>query len=147
MLVGPGVAVGPGVLVGAGVAVGAGVEVGADVGAGVEPPPPLLLPPLTGFDVGLGVAVGDGIGVGHECDLRFGAVPLGHSVGVAAGVKASVPAVVGVRLAAADAPETPASMSANTPGSRANAARLRGRQGRVSLPITFAFIDVFQLWS
>lgn len=48
---------------------------------------------------------------------------------------------------AAAAPDTPASMSAKTPGSSATAARALGRLLRVSLPMTFALIDVIQLWS
>jgi hypothetical protein len=48
---------------------------------------------------------------------------------------------------AAAAPDTPTSMSAKTPGSSATAARPLGRLLRVSLSMTFALIDVIQLWS
>ncbi|MGA8361183.1 MAG: hypothetical protein WB793_06095 [Candidatus Dormiibacterota bacterium] len=49
----------------------------------------------------------------------------------------------GVGLGAAATPEAPASMIAKTPGSSAITARPLGP----SLPIAFALIDVFQLWS
>ena len=44
-------------------------------------------------------------------------------------------------------PDTPASMSAKTPGSSARAARPLGRRRGVSSPMTFALIDVIQLSS
>ncbi|MFZ0920239.1 MAG: hypothetical protein WAN83_09225 [Candidatus Dormiibacterota bacterium] len=53
----------------------------------------------------------------------------------------------GVGLGAAATPEAPASMIAKTPGSSAITARPLGPSRGVSLPIAFALIDVFQLWS
>ena len=121
---------------------------------GVEPPPPPLLPPLVGFDVGLGAGVGVGVGAGvvlHGFDLGqhfpLGLVPYRHPVGVGVGAGVADAVAVGVELVAAATPETPASISATTPGSSAIAVRPLGRRGRVSMLMTFAFIDVLQLWS
>jgi hypothetical protein len=132
--------------------VGAGVALGGAVGAGVgvEPPPPPWLPPLVGLGVGVGVPVGDGLGVGvvhgfhQRQQVPFGLVPWWHSLGEAVADDVAVAVGVGVGLAAADAPETPASMSANTPGSRVTAARALRRPRRAGAPIAFAFIDVLQ---
>jgi len=68
-------------------------------------------------------------------------------VGLGAGVEVGVAVGLGDELTAAAAPETPASMSAKTPGSSAAAARPLGRRRGANPLNTCALIDVIQLWS
>jgi hypothetical protein len=104
------------------------------------------LPPPVGLGDGVGVSVG--VGVGHRFFLEqqpLAFVPWWQTLGD--GVDAGVAVGDAAGLAAAATPETPTSMSAKTPGSSATAARPLGRRRGVSLWMTFAVIDVFQLWS
>ena len=93
----------------------------------------------------MGVGVGHGFLRGQQVPWAF--VPWRQTLGVGAGVDVGVAVGEGVGVAAAATPDTPASMSANTPGSNATAARPLGRRRGVSLRMMFAVIDVFQLWS
>jgi hypothetical protein len=112
------------------------------------------MPPPVGLGVGFGVPVGVGVGEGvvihgffREQQLPSGRVPWWQVRGAGEGDDVAVAVGEGEGLAAAATPEAPASMSANTPGSKAIAVRpLRRRRG-VSSVVTFALIDVFQLWS
>ena len=112
------------------------------------------MPPPVGLGVGFGVAVEVGVGEGAVMhgffrgqQLPSGRVPWWQVRGAGEGDDVAVAVGEGVRCAAAATPEAPASMSANTPGSNAIAARpLRRRRG-VSPVVTFGLIDVFQLSS
>jgi hypothetical protein len=130
--------------------VGAGVGLAVGVGVGPPPLPVPCLPPPVGVGVGVGVEVGGGVAAMHGFHqgqhlVLPGIVPCLHTFGGDVGVGVAVGE--GVGLGAAAAPEAPASMSAKTPGSSATTARPLGRRRGVSLPNTFALIDVFQLWS
>jgi hypothetical protein len=104
--------------------------------------------------VGFGVAVEVGVGEGAVMhgffrgqQLPSGRVPWWQVHGVGEGDDVAVAVGEGEGLAAAATPEAPASMTANTPGSNAIAARPLRRLRGVGLEVTFALIDVFQPWS